>query len=233
MEIPRMKFLPFTRMALLTMAVTLMFTSCDWESGTKANSTGSGKVGEFNLSNVYKGTLDGSSRAVSNPSAGRITFLNLQQTGRSVEIFDSQGSRYTGFVGNGVTQRTNVVPPSTGGTGTDDDTGGGDTNNAISSGRIVTTYSLGFSGFDRVANKNVEFTGVVEVVTQSEVLGGVVTNDGSGNVTNVTYVERVLTSFYIKGTWIEVNGRISNVLAQVDISDNRLDEAPQQPAATP
>lgn len=231
MEIPRMNFVSTTRLAVLAMAGTLMFTSCDWESGTKANSSNSGKVGEFNLTNVYRGILDGSMRAVSNPSRGRITSLNLMQSGKSVEIFDNQGSRYSGFVGNGVTQATNTTPPQSG-SGTDDDDGGDSNTNAISSGRSITTYPLGFSGFDRVANKNVEFSGVIEVVTQSEFIAGVVTSDGDGNTTDITYVERVLTSYTIKGTWVEIDGRISNVLAQVDVSNSVLDGEPV-PAPAP
>lgn len=205
---------------LVAALATLLVTSCDdWESGSSANSSRSQKSGDFNLSNVYIGILSGG-RAVSRTTRGRITTLTLQQTGSSVIITDNQGSTYKGFVGNGIRQSDNATP-------TDSGDESDASTNVISTGRSVTTYQLSFSGHDKVAGRDVEFSGVIEVTTQSVFVAGLIITDGQGNVTGREFVEEVLTTYTIKGTWTEVNGHISNVLAQVQVAQNVTDAAPE------
>lgn len=229
-----MTFSTMLRVTVLSAATLFLFSACDdWTSGTKSNSSSSGKVGDFNLTNVYEGQLSGG-RAVSSTSAGRITRFNIQQSGSSLLVIDNQGSRYEGFIGNGTTQRDNTTPPrATSGSG-DDDGGNGDNNSNITSlGRLVTTYPVNFRGFDQRANRNIEFAGVIEVVTQSEfVAGGFTFDPTTGQILGREIVESVQTTLVLRGTWVETGGRVSNVLARTSTETTTLPPV-EQPAPAP
>lgn len=202
------------RVTVLSAAALFLFSACDdWTSGTKANSAGGNQVGEFNLTNVYEGQLpDG--RAVSRPTRGRISRLNIQQSGRSIIVIDNQGSIYEGFIGNGITQRDNTTPPRRVVAGVEDPNQ--ELAGRESLGRLVTTYPVNFKGFDRVSNLNIEFVGVVEVVTDSQLVG-LVEVDGEQRI-----VEEIVVLYAIRGDWVEIGGRISTVLARTSLETTRI-----------
>lgn len=89
-----------TSLALLVPVVFAMLAmSCDWSSGSGDNNFNTANGSSVsNISGVYQGRLGGG-RAVSNPTRGNITSLTVQQSGNRVEVVDNQGSSYTGSVG--------------------------------------------------------------------------------------------------------------------------------------
>lgn len=218
------------RVTVLTTATLFLFSACDdWTSGTKANSSSSGKVGDFNITNVYEGQLSGG-RAVSRTSAGRISRFNIQQSGNSLLVIDNQGSRYEGFIGNATTQRDNTTPPSRR-TGDDDDDK--EDSNLTSLGRLVTTYPVNFRGFDQRANRNIDFAGVIEVVTQSTFeAGGFTFDPTTGEILDTAIIESVQVTIVLRGTWVEEGGLVANVLARTSTETTTLPPV-AQPAPAP
>ncbi len=150
---------------------TVLVTSCDWSGGGDNNFNTSGGSMIANISGFYSG-LFGGGRAVSNTSNGNINSLTVQQSGNRVDVVDNQGSKYVGNVGAPL-----VADVITGGN--------------ISSGALVATYQISWSGKDGVSARDIEFSGTINLVTVSDIKGntstktsGSTTNNGSGSSVN-------------------------------------------------
>ncbi len=202
-----MKRIALNLMSLTALSATVFLVACDWESGSQANFNQSQRVDDSNISNEYLGILPGG-RVVSRPSGGsNITRLIIQQSGKNIKVQDNQGSNYEGFVGdrfvtrdNITEQRTNLINRS--GTRNADSTGEGE--------RAV-VFQVSFAGFDRVAGREVEFTGVIEIVSVVSIRVIIL----STNPFQSELVEQVSTTTTLKGNWIENGGNVSQVAAQV------------------
>jgi hypothetical protein len=122
---------------------------CDWSSSGGSFNTSKGAGININFSGVYYGNING--RAVDRTSAGTISHLTIRQTGNRVEVIDSQGSRYEGSIG-----APDVVaePRSTG---------------DFPPGAELVQAQISWTGKDGVAQKDVEFVGVIHAVSVEDV----------------------------------------------------------------
>lgn len=126
-------------------------TGCDWSSGGDSLNTSQGAGVNINFSGVYNGNISG--RAVDRTSAGAIASLTIRQSGNRVEVTDSQGSHYAGSVGSP------GVVSTAGSEGT------------YPSGAQLVQAQISWAGKDGVAQRDVEFVGVIHAVTVDDIKG--------------------------------------------------------------
>ncbi len=151
-----MKSLPKTFSVVTAAACTLFLVACDWSSGGSSNSFNTSNASNLsNISGFYQGT---SSNEVVRGSG--ISHLTVQQSGTRLEVVDSRGNRYTGSVGAPLLV-ANLREGS-----------------SISAGAQVASYQLSFSG------NGVEFTGVVNLISVSDILGNTRNVDDDHNTTD-------------------------------------------------
>ena len=154
---------------LLVTAVT--FWGCDWSAGGD-NGYNTSRAGlEVNVSGIYNGSLSGG-RAVSQTSGAPITRFSIYQTGNVLEVTDSNGQQYRGTAGSpgAVMDLTEV--------------------DTIPAGVNLASYQIHFAGTDGVAARDVQFTGIIDVVTISEVYG----DSTEQTITSTTEGERSTSS---------------------------------------
>lgn len=152
---------------LAATAATALLVSCDWSSGGSASGFNTSRTNlQVNLSGTYSGQLDG--KAVSATSRGNITRLIIQQSGNVVEISDNQGSTYRGSVGI-----PNVAF-----------TDGDGAAATLPLGSELASYTISWAGHDNVADKNIRFTGNVEIIAVSDIDGRTITDTVSRQVNN-------------------------------------------------
>ena len=154
-----------TTVTALAVATTLV--SCDWSSGGSGSGFNTSKTNlDVNISGTYRGQING--KAVSNTSGGNITQLVIQQSGNVVEVHDNQGSTYRGSVGI-----PNVAL-----------TGADGTAAMLPLGAELASYTVSWTGKDAVANRDVKFTGNIEIVTVDDITGEQVTETRQVDVTS-------------------------------------------------
>ncbi len=123
---------------------------CDWSTGGGGSlNTSQGAGVNINFSGVYAGNING--RAVDRTSAGTIASLTIRQTGNRVEVIDSQGSRYEGSVG---APGLVASPGSTG---------------AYPPGAELVQAQISWAGKDGVAQRDIEFVGIIHAVSVEDV----------------------------------------------------------------
>lgn len=144
-----MKCLTRSIVPAATLAGMLLFTACDWSSGSQENFNTSGGSANVNISGFYRGANGG--RMVANTSNGNINSMTIQQSGNTVQIVDNQGSTYKGTIGAPLVS--------------DDLTDG-----SIAPGAIAATYQISFSGKDGVAARDINFTGVLTILTVTDIV---------------------------------------------------------------
>lgn len=140
---------------------------CDWSSSGTSLNTSQGAGVNINFSGVYDGNQKGG-KAVGSTSRGNITRLVLSQSGNRVEVVDNQGSRYEGTVGApGVVARP-------------------DSSGAYPVGAELVQAQISFSGKDEVAQRNIQFVGIIHAVAVEDVKGTVTTKTSGSGSTNVS-----------------------------------------------
>lgn len=142
------KYVPAVMIALAVAGIA----GCDWSSNSTSLNTSKGAGVNINFSGVYDGNLAGG-KVVSKTSGGNILRLVLSQSGNRVEVVDNQGSRYEGTVGSpGI-----VSEP--------------DSNGAYPAGAELVQAQISFSGKDEVAQRNIQFVGIIHAVAVDDVKG--------------------------------------------------------------
>lgn len=145
-----MRRLGFVSLTAFLLAVAGVPTGCEWSGGSSNSfNTSRGAGININISGVYEGLLGGG-KAVET-SRGNIRSLTLTQAGNRVEVVDNQGSRYRGTVGVPDVRTTatkgGTIPPRT----------------------EIMQFQVNWQGTDGVAAKEVQFVGVIDVVTIEQV----------------------------------------------------------------
>lgn len=140
-----------TLLALIGLPM-VFFSSCNWTGGSDSDFNTSRGSLNINISGVYSGALSGS-RAVSQTSGGAITSFVVQQSGNVVEVRDSNGQSYRGTVGSPLA----LTSVSQGGT--------------LPVGAQLANFQVNWSGNDGVAAKNINFTGVINLVSVTDING--------------------------------------------------------------
>ena len=159
-------------------SLSVVLAGCDWSSGGSSDgfNTSQGAGININISGVYAGAIGG--RAVERTSgAGQILSLVVSQSGNTVEVSDNQGSRYQGTIGS-----PGAVAKATGG--------------VFPAGAELVQYQINFSGKDEVAAQNIEFVGIIHVISVTDIRGtsstsGSTTTDQSTRTTTETEVDPV------------------------------------------
>lgn len=127
---------------------------CEWSGGGGAGSfnTSQGAGININFSGVYDGRLAGG-KAVESTSAGSINRLTISQSGNRLDVRDNQGSHYVGQVGTpgAIVNLETVVN--------------------IPSGAEIVQSQISWSGKDEVAQKDVEFVGIIHAVSVTDIDG--------------------------------------------------------------
>jgi hypothetical protein len=131
---------------------TATFLSCDFSTGGDGGFNTSRANLEVNFSGQYLGLLSGG-KAVSITSGAPITSFTIQQTGNTIQIIDSNGQTYQGVLG----APGAVVNP--------------DSSATLPVGAQLAVFQTSWQGTDGVAQKQVKFTGVIDVVTIDRVEG--------------------------------------------------------------
>jgi hypothetical protein len=201
-------------LAAALVVMTCALSACEWSSGGNSGFNTSRAGLDVNISGNYAGALSGN-RAVANTSGAPIFNLVIQQSGNALNVTDSNGQRYQGAVG---------APGAIVAAGTSE----------IPAGAELASYQLSWSGTDFVAAKDVEFTGVIEIVAVDRVRGDSTTqtlsssqasssdqanpsNDsGRDTVREITTTFELTegnSQFRLRGTWIETGGLVSPVNA--------------------
>ncbi len=178
-----------------TLAGMLLFTGCDWSSGSQNDYNTSGSDGS-NVSGFYEGILSGGLAV--NRSDWGITHLTINQSGNALNVTDNKGSTYTGLIGNAHSSADNTPDDSDADSATE--------------GTVYFTYQISFTGVNYVTGQEVNFTGFVEVKQESVIVS--FDEDDEGNITNIVSEEQ--TTSTLKGTWIESNGVTTTAFAQND-----------------
>lgn len=139
--------------AALAVLVAVLWVGCEWTTGgtDEGLNTSRGAGLNINFSGVYRGMLSGG-RAVARTSAGNITHLVINQSGNALEVTDNQGSHYRGAVGS-----PGVVAEATSG--------------VYPAGAELVQAQVSWSGKDEVAQRNVEFVGVIHVIAVTDIQG--------------------------------------------------------------
>ncbi len=138
-------------MAAGLVACTVSLTACEWGSGGDTGfNTSEGAGAQVNFSGVYKGMLAGG--VIDQTSGGPIGQLVIQQAGNAVEVTDDHGSVYRGTVGS-----PGAVSEAVSGT--------------YPSGAQLVQAQINFTGHDNVADKTINFAGVIHVVAVTDIQG--------------------------------------------------------------
>ena len=132
----------------------LLNTGCEWTGGggTDSFNTSQGAGININFTGVYDGHLGGG-LAVARSSGGNITRLTILQTGNRLEVHDNHGSKYDGNVG----APGSVVDLSQATT--------------VPAGAELVQSQITWSGHDEVADKQIEFVGVIHAVSVTDING--------------------------------------------------------------
>ncbi len=144
-------------------STALAFSACEWSGGSDGGFNTSKVDFNANISGQYTGLLAGG-KAVAVTSGAPITRLLIQQTGNAVEVTDTFGNKYRGQVG---------APGAIGDFGT-----------IIPSGASVASFQVGWRGTDNTAGREVEFSGVINLITVENVQGDTSTQTTSSNNSN-------------------------------------------------
>ncbi len=171
-----MKLRLFSSLSLCALLVaTVAMVGCDWSSNGTSTNTSRGAGAQVNWTGVYFGQLSGG-RAVADTSGGPITRLVITQAGNRLEVLDNNGSRYEGTVGSpGV-----VASPRL-----DTETG----QVTYPAGAQIVQSQINWKGRDEVAAKDIEFVGVLYIITVTDVQGQTSTRTQGNNNTTTTDVE--------------------------------------------
>lgn len=197
-----MKFNIRSIVTTASVAGLLFLSACDWSSGSQENFNTSGGSNNVNVSGFYRGSNSGG-RVVARTSGGAITSLTIQQTGNRVNVFDNNGSVFEGNLGTPLLL------------------GSGDT---IPAGQELSSYQISFSGLDKAANREINFTGVLTLVAVTQIENSQTasvtapTTTPSGTTTSgtgsTTYeLDESNNQLRLRGTWSEVGGVTSTVNA--------------------
>jgi hypothetical protein len=169
-----MKKIVWTSIVGLAAGILVLSTSgCDWSSSGSSGSfnTSQGAGINVNFSGFYRGELSGG-KAVERTANGNILTFTISQVGNRITVTDNQGSTYSGSVGSpGLVAQPSggVYPP----------------------GAELVQGQISFSGKDEVAARDIEFAGIIRIVTVTDVQGKTTTrasgsssSSGSTNFNN-------------------------------------------------
>ena len=134
----------------------LLVTSCDYSGGSDNSFNTRNGASISNISGFYEGLFSGG-RAVESTTSGNINHLNIQQDGNRVRVTDSQGSTYIGNVGSPLDL---IAPGST----------------TISDGALLATFQVSWSGKDEISQREIDFTGTINLVSVTDIQGSVSDN---------------------------------------------------------
>jgi len=181
----------------LAVAGVVALTGCDWSSQGTSLNTSQGAGININYSGVYNGTFGGG-LAVRRTSKGNILRLVISQSGNRVEVVDNQGSRYEGSVG------------SPGAVANADSTG------SYPAGALIVQSQISFSGRDEVAQKDIEFVGIIHVVSVTDIKGTTDTQTDTDTDNNTTTETENDTYTYNRTTTVTSNAVNGQTITTTD-----------------
>lgn len=185
------------------LAISMLVQSgCDWTTNGTSLNTSQGAGVNVNFSGVYHGNISG--RVVDRTSKGTIAWLTIRQTGNRIEVIDSQGSKYEGVVGSpGI-----VAEPF---------------NDVYPAGAELMQAQISFKGKDGVAQRDIEFVGIIHAISVTDIRGDSRTNyvgSSSANLSGITNnIQTYITTNYIgerKVILREYEPGTTNVISQTE-----------------
>ncbi len=151
--------------------VLMLVGGCEWSGGSNDSfNTSQGAGIQVNFSGVYSGNYpDG--KAVETSSGSPITRLTLTEAGNEVNVIDNNGNKYKGNFGSpGL-----VFTPTT-------------ANPTIPAGAELMQAQINFEGKDGSSGHDVQFVGVIHVVTVSDIKS-TTTSSGDNSSSSSSTVE--------------------------------------------
>jgi len=192
-------------MAGAVLGIAAVLAGCEWESVDNGFNTSQGAGANVNFSGVYTAKSGGALVA----SDATITQFVIAQSGNAVEVWDNNGSHFTGSVGSpGVVSSADP------------------TTLQYPAGATMVESQMTFSGENSGNGNSASFVGLVHAVAVTDVKGttvttGVSTNDvfTIGSASNVLYsvsessydnqstttysITEANTQYVLQGTWSE------------------------------
>lgn len=171
-----------------------LVSGCDWSTNGGSLNTSQGAGININFSGVYNGNISG--RAVDRTSAGTIASLTIRQTGNRVEVVDSQGSRYEGAVGSpGIVSQAGSA-------------------GRFPAGAELVQAQISWAGKDGVAQRDVEFVGIIHAVSVEDVKGtSTITKQESSNSR-----EKSDNYSYTKTVQITTNAILGQTITETEVA---------------
>jgi hypothetical protein len=202
------KSLPALAVCLFGVAA-LLNSGCEWTGGggTESFNTSQGAGINVNFSGVYEGRLGGG-KAVSTSSGGTITRFIITQNGNACEVVDNQGSKYKGSFGSpGL-----VSEPEPDGT--------------FPEGAEVAQSQVSWAGHDNVAAKDIEFVGVIHIVTITDIQGETTTEshtDESSSENNNSSSSETASGGEVTTTRVHNDGTNTTTVTTTTIDGDPVD----------
>lgn len=191
-----------------------LLPACEWGSGGDTGfNTSQGAGAQVNFSGVYKGMLNGG--VIDQTSGGPIGQLVIQQAGNSVEVTDDHGSVYRGTVGS-----PGAVSEAVSGT--------------YPAGAQLVQAQINFTGHDNVADKTINFAGVIHAVAVTDIKGTTTTDtstDSSKSDETVTDNITWTTNVTVGSTSTEIVTTIHTI--GYDSKGNKVFESTETTTTTP
>jgi len=175
--------------AMLVVAF-VVFQGCDWEdTGSTSFNTSRGGGVDVNFSGYYRPKSGGYLYSTN------VTHFVMTQMGNSLEVFDSNGSYYTGTIGTpGVLARpafpSGIYP----------------------AGAVMLQAQISFSGRNAATGLDMQFVGIIHAVAVDQVNGNDVTTGSTVDTSENFSIDTVDTSF--PGTTVTL-GNSSNIATTV------------------
>ncbi len=142
----------FIGVAALLLVLAGLPAGCEWSGGSSNSfNTSRGAGVSLNISGFYEG--QGAAGRAVETSRGNIRNFTISQNGNRIDVIDNQGSRYRGSVGApdvfGTAGRGGTIQPAT---------------------RIM-QFQVSWRGTDGVAGTEVQFVGIIDVVSVDSIRG--------------------------------------------------------------
>lgn len=151
--------------------VGAVLTACEWTGGSDGGFNTSKIDFNVNISGVYNGMFSGG-KAVETTTGGAITRFLIQQTGNALQVTDNNGQSYRGTSG----------APYTYGNFANEDT--------LPAGASVASFQVSWGGTDGTAAKDIDFSGVINLITIEDVESTTTDSSQTQNQTQSSQTDR-------------------------------------------
>ncbi|MEM7312165.1 MAG: hypothetical protein AAF497_03340 [Planctomycetota bacterium] len=199
-----MRYIKKLGVGICLAGIALLNSSCDFSGGGGGNDFNASQGVTVNWTGVYFGSLSGG-LAVSGTSAGNITRFVLTQSGNTVEVLDDKGNKYVGRIGApGVVADPDPV------------------SGAFASSALLVQSQIAWEGKDEVAQRDVEFVGVLHIVAVTDIQGNSSLNTRNTTRTSQDTSNQNATSTTTGSQTVNVGSGTDNGQEDIDVTEQDI-----------